>query len=70
MENETSYKIFIPKNEIYFGDGKDWIMKFNQEGIFFNHERFKDAPPSEFAKAFIEIMEKQYKIKFIEKEND
>ena len=57
------------KPEIKFtvADNK-WIIRLNEEGIFFNHEVFPELVGDAFVKAFINIMELNYAIKFVRKD--
>lgn len=51
-------------------DRKEWFMKMNDKGIFFNHEEYPDLKSDDFAKEFIDLMESKFKIKFYEIEEN
>jgi hypothetical protein len=62
-------ELVTPPSQMTFFAYKDkWFMKMTTEGIFFNHEEYPTSQASDFARAFMELMEKNYKIKFIEKD--
>jgi hypothetical protein len=59
------------KSEFVFHNGppeNTWIIKISREGISFNHEAFPNCTSDDFAKAFVEILEKNYTVSFTEKE--
>lgn len=76
MENEhvtvtlTEEQLKEPSEIIMMVDKDTCFMKFTTQGIFFNHEKYPTSEMSDFAKAFIELMERQCKIKFIKKSED
>lgn len=47
--------------------GTTWFLEMSDRGIKFNHEDFPESKPDDFARAFMELMEKEYAIKFIKK---
>lgn len=51
-------------------DNDKWILKINPDGIFFNHDDYPNALPNDFAKAFIEILEKEYVVTFTKREKN
>jgi len=50
----------------------DWAIKITKEGIKFNREKFPDAMPDDFARVFIELLEREFIVKFEKRsvEND
>ncbi len=57
-------------SEICFSpNGVDWAFKVTNKGIIFNKEKFPFTTADEFAKAFVDILEMQYEVKF-EKRQD
>ena len=62
---ETSTIVKNPLTNIIFFHNNKWVMKLiDGEGIFFNREEFSDYSPDDFAKAVIEILEKEFNVKF------
>lgn len=57
MSDKTSKFTFWVDKDI-------WAIKISEEGIKFNREVFPMKTPNDFAKIFIEILEKNYKVKF------
>ncbi len=55
-------------SEMYFSISNGWIMKLNNEGIYFNRELFTDHSPDDFAREVIAILERNFNVKF-EKRN-
>lgn len=49
------------------GPNNTWLIEITAEGIKFNREFFPDTNPDEFAKAFIEILEKNFEVSFTKK---
>lgn len=41
-------------------DPGKWIIKISKDGFKFNHEEYPNAIADDFAKAFVQILEKQY----------
>ncbi len=74
IENPNDYELKITekpiKSEIIFNADTDgpWIMKLTNEGIIFNRDAYPNTTPYDFAVAVIEILEKQFTIKFERKE--
>ena len=59
------------KSEIIFNadaDDGSWVMKLTDKGIFFNRDRYPNVQPDDFAQAVIEILEKNFTVKFERKE--
>lgn len=58
------------KSAIIFNADSDgpWVMKLTREGIFFNRDTYPNSTSDDFAKAVIEILEKQYAVTFEKKE--
>lgn len=57
------------KSQIIFQvDNENWAIKITKEGIIFNRELYPVSMPDDFAKCFIELLERSYKVKFLEKE--
>lgn len=55
---------------IYFQNAKDWVVRITEKGIEFNREAFPDHKPDDFAKEFMEIIEKGFAVKFEKKIGD
>jgi len=53
---------------IFNANDTDWVMALKDGAIFFNRDKWPNATPDEFAIAVIEILEKQYTLKFEKKE--
>jgi len=53
-----------PNSIIFNAEPCKWVMKITPEGIFFNREAYPDATPDEFAQTVIEILEKNFTVKF------
>ncbi len=74
MENEhvtatlTEEQQKEPSEIVMMVDKDVWFMKFTTKGIFFNHEAYPTAEMGDFALSFIQLMESQLKIKFIDKD--
>lgn len=65
MDNELTATVKEPESEICFNADTDlWALKITRNGIFFNREIFPNSLPDDFALAFIEILEKQFTVKF------
>jgi len=65
MSELTCTKRSSERSEIVFNaNNHDWIMKLTDEGIRFNRERYPNSTVDDFALAVIEILEKQYAVKF------
>jgi putative NADH-flavin reductase len=55
----------IVQPEFIFQTNKEnWCIKIRKDGIQFNKKYYSDSSPDDFAKAFIEILEKNYTVKF------
>jgi len=73
MENSEESEIFcnmenFKESEIFFNvDAGKWVMKLTKSGIVFNREIYPDSSPDDFAKVFIDILEKEYIVKFEKK---
>lgn len=62
---------FPVKNEITFCPQLgEWVMKITQEGIKFNKDLYSDSNTDEFAKAVIDILERDFDVKFTAKSNE
>lgn len=60
-----------PKNEIAFYPIQDgWAVKITPHGVILNKEFYADWKPDDFVKCFIDILEKNFTIKFYEKEKN
>jgi len=59
-----------PPNYTFLSDSNTWCVKINEDGIFFNHEKFPNATPESFAQAFIDILEKNFSVTFTKKMNN
>ena len=66
--NNTLHVRKPPVEKFTFHGEDTWIIKINDAGIFFNREKFPDDLPDDFARKFIDILEKNFNVKFIEKE--
>ena len=67
-KNEMDISKYPASREIIFGDQKgSWFMKITKEGFKFNRERFPHAEIDDFAKAFMELLEKSFDVKFTKK---
>lgn len=54
--------------EITFQDSPNqWFLKITKKGFIFNRERFPEASIDEFAKAFMELLEKEFDVHFTQK---
>ena len=49
---------------IFYAEPSKWFIKINKGGIFFNREIYPDCGPDDFAEAFINILEKEFTVKF------
>ncbi len=47
-----------------------WFLRINKNGIFFNKEIYPDSMPDDFARAFIEVLEKNYDVTFTKRTKD
>lgn len=57
----------------FYQDGKNeetWIIRISADGIKFNHERWPSSTPSDFARAFCDILEMKYKVIFKKEDGD
>ena len=55
-------------SEISFNaDSNKWVMKLTDKGIFFNRQAYPNAHPEDFAQAVVEILEKEFTVKFEKK---
>ena len=64
--NAVEYTIYpqVP-SEIHFCSSTGiWVMKLTESGIIFNRERYSDSKPDDFAQAVIDILEKNFSVKF------
>lgn len=64
-EQKYDIKIQKPSNTFVFRNDETWIIEINDKGINFNREVFQT--PDEFAEAFIDILEKGFRLKIEEK---
>ena len=56
-------------NSMIFSLGNvPWFFRISKEGIFFNKEAYPDFIADDFAKAFVDILEKSYDLKFEKRE--
>lgn len=55
---------------VFDSSGKDidWVMRLDKDGIHFNRDRFPNANTDDFALAVVEILERNFDIKFMRKE--
>ena len=54
-------------SNLEFSDGfGNWFIRIEKDGIKFNREKFPNSGPDDFAKAFIEILERNFKVRFTE----
>ncbi len=51
-------------------DENSWFIKMNDDGIFFNREKYPNATHNDFAIAFMQFLEIHYDVKFIEKKKE
>lgn len=65
MDNETENPEFT-----FYADHDKWVIKINDDGIFFNHEKWPNRKPEHFAQAFIDILEKCYDVTFTKRFSD
>lgn len=72
MDEELFQSALVPipvKSEIIFKPEKDkWALKITEQGVLFNRECYPNSTPDDFAKLFIDLLEKFYTIKFYKKE--
>lgn len=52
---------------VFSTDAGKWFMKITASGLVFNREEYPNCEADVFSKAFMELLEKQFKIKFIGK---
>ncbi len=57
----------VKNRSLNFCIDKKLIFSIKEEGIFFNHVDFPHFTSNDFVKLFIEILEKNFSVKFIEK---
>lgn len=57
-------------NIIFCNESFDWIIEINSEGIKFNVESFSHFEPEDYVREFIKILENNFSLKFIEKNNE
>ncbi len=50
-------------------DTDKWIFEVSKNGFRFNHEGYPNALPDDFAKAFVDILEKQYVVTMEKRSN-
>lgn len=59
------------KSEIIVSvDHDTWILKITKEGFVFNREKYPLSQPSDFAEAFLKILEKEYTVTFEKREKE
>lgn len=59
-----------PISEITFRPNPiDWAIKIRGDGITFNHVRYPDSGPGDFANLFIAMLEKQYDVTFTKRKD-
>ncbi len=68
INREITCNIINPESKITFAIENKWFMELGVNGIRFNREEYPDCEVNDFAKDFMELMEKSYKIKFLAKE--
>lgn len=56
-----------PSSIIFCVNEYDWIIKITEEGIKFNKDGYPEVTADGFAQAFVEILEKNYDVKFVRK---
>lgn len=64
MDDEKSESTII-----FNAEANEWVMKLTPRGIFFNRDRYPNAMPDDFANAVIEILEKNFLVKFEKNDN-
>jgi len=61
----VTYRVSSPPSKFIFGDGYgDWLIEITATGIKFNHDKYPDIATDGFARAFCDILEKKYIVKF------
>lgn len=72
MDEELFQSALVPtpvKSEIIFQPEKNkWALKITGDGVVFNRECYPNSTPDDFAKCFIELLEKFYTVKFYKNE--
>ena len=59
IETDTPRDYTNSKITAALGDGT-WLFEISRDGFKFNREQFPDATANVFAKAFVDILEKDY----------
>jgi len=62
-ENNGPGQIEFKPNENY------WAIRIRKDGIFFNRELYNESTVDDFALAFMELLERQFDVTFIKREN-
>jgi len=60
-----------PPSQFEFNTGhplNTWFLRINEQGIHFNREVFPNSQATDFAAAFIEILEKEFDVSFVKRE--
>jgi len=61
LDEPISSEIILSPN------GNDWAIKIGTDGIKFNREFYSSFTPDNFVEIFMAVLERNFKIKFIEK---
>jgi len=67
---ETSIELNEKSEIIMSVDLDKWFIRISCDGIKFNHEEYPNVSLEGFAKAFCDLLEKNYKVKFIKTEDN
>ncbi len=65
--NEFALKLNVPPKKFTFNIQGKWLIEMSENGIVFNRTEFPSFYAEEFVEEFINILEKTFCIKFINK---
>lgn len=68
LKEKEKFTLIKPPQKITFSVQDKWFMELGLEGIKFNHQEFPKHSGKDFAKEFMDLLEKSFNIKFLEKE--
>lgn len=64
----------LPRNVqneiIFFGEPGKWFMKISKKGFEFNREEYPNSAVDDFARAFMELIEKEFIVTFERRKKD
>lgn len=67
-EEKDTLSFTDEKSSITFWVNKtEWALEISKDGIKFNRELYPESNAEDFAEVFVQVLEKQYDVKFIKK---